>query len=187
MKIAREYDVLVLTEDVYNTLAFDQAKGPPMRLFAYDRRTDEAYKGNVISNGTFSKILAPGVRVGWLETPPRALRILHQSGVLAGGAANNYTSGVIVSALELNLVNRVFEDNIQVYAVSRRSPDRITRQERNDINNIFSAGAHENGNFFAKGETASHLPVSDTNWWIFHLDKDARTYRRRLAEHISSR
>lgn len=117
VSIAREFDILVLTEDVYNTLSYDPANGPPQRLFAYDRRTDAAYRGNVISNGTFSKILAPGARVGWLEMPPRALRAMHPSGVMGGGAANNYTSGVVTTALELNLVNRVFDDNIKVYTV----------------------------------------------------------------------
>ena len=62
------------------------------------------FQGNVISNGTFSKILGPGYRVGWLEVPPRLMAAVYNTGVLnSGGAMNNVTAGVITSALELGL------------------------------------------------------------------------------------
>ena len=62
------------------------------------------FQGNVISNGTFSKILGPGYRVGWLEIPSRLMPAVYNSGVLnSGGAMNNVAAGVITSALELGL------------------------------------------------------------------------------------
>lgn len=70
--------MLVLTEDVYNLLTFTDDGVPPPRLFAMDRMDDPEYSGNVISNGTFSKILAPGVRVGWMECPPRCVRVFSE-------------------------------------------------------------------------------------------------------------
>lgn len=85
-------------------LAYDDEK-PPKRLFAYDSFVDDDFRGNVISNGTFSKILAPGVRVGWLECSPRVIKPLRESGILkSGGAINNYTSGLVASLIELNLI-----------------------------------------------------------------------------------
>lgn len=64
---------MILTDDVYNLLTY---KGDtPQRLFSYDKLSDANYKGNVISNGTFSKILAPGIRVGWMECPPRVAQL----------------------------------------------------------------------------------------------------------------
>ena len=68
------------------------------------------FQGNVISNGTFSKILGPGYRVGWLEVPPCLMPAIYNSGVLnSGGAMNNVAAGVITSALEMGLQQRHLE------------------------------------------------------------------------------
>lgn len=75
VKISREFELLVITEDVYNMLTYTEDGVPPTRLFALDRMEDPDYRRNIISNGTFSKILAPGTRVGWMECPPRCVRL----------------------------------------------------------------------------------------------------------------
>lgn len=71
IKLARKYDILITCDDVYNILYYKDEKAPK-RLFAYDQVSDKDFKGNVISNVSFSKILGPGVRLGWLELPKRA-------------------------------------------------------------------------------------------------------------------
>ncbi|XP_011195863.1 2-aminoadipate transaminase isoform X2 [Zeugodacus cucurbitae] len=97
-KLASEYDFLILCDDVYNILNYTNAK-PTKRLFSYDNGT-----GNIISNGSFAKIIGPGVRVGWLEVPARLKPILENSGILnSGGCFNNYTSGILASLFELKL------------------------------------------------------------------------------------
>lgn len=104
VKLARKYEILIACDDVYNLLSFDDEK-PPKRLFAYDSFEDEDFRGNVISNGTFSKLIAPGVRVGWLEGSPRLVKAFRESGILkSGGAINNYTSGIIASLIEMGLI-----------------------------------------------------------------------------------
>lgn len=119
VSIAREFELLIVAEDVYNLLTYTANSAAPKRLFAYDRMTDAAYKGHVISNGTFSKLLSPGVRLGWMEMPPRCVRVFNVSGLLlSGGATNNYTSGVLATALELDLLVPILQDNINVYGVS---------------------------------------------------------------------
>lgn len=65
---SRKYNFIISCDDVYNLLDYAGDKSP-QRLFALDNPIDEAYKGTVISNGSFSKILSPGVRVGWIECP----------------------------------------------------------------------------------------------------------------------
>ncbi|XP_077986876.1 uncharacterized protein LOC144441198 isoform X2 [Glandiceps talaboti] len=113
IQLARKYNVLVVCDDVYNLLSYIPGDKPedvplpaPKRLFAYDDKLDPEYKGNVISNCTFSKILGPGLRCGWVEAPVRSLNVLRFSGITrSGGGWNNYTSGILASVIELGLLS----------------------------------------------------------------------------------
>ncbi|KAH8205361.1 hypothetical protein TruAng_000440 [Truncatella angustata] len=77
VRIARKHDVLLVTDDVYDVLRWCPTEGCncqdahllcPPRLVDVDRSLpgQDAF-GHAISNGSFSKIVAPGVRVGWME------------------------------------------------------------------------------------------------------------------------
>lgn len=117
--LARKHDLLIVCDDVYNTLYFDDEKAPK-RLFEYDRDADEEFKGHVISNGTFSKILAPGVRVGWMECAPRITEMFKNNGFLkSGGAISNYVSGVVTSMIELGLADEQLKECLKHYKEQR--------------------------------------------------------------------
>ncbi|KUJ16715.1 PLP-dependent transferase [Mollisia scopiformis] len=101
--LAREYDILLISDDVYDFLRWPAedrkahsiklAPNPP-RLVDLDRATssDDSW-GNSISNGSFSKIVAPGVRVGWAEASPKIILRLSQNGATtSGGAPSHLTS-----------------------------------------------------------------------------------------------
>lgn len=105
----------MLCDDVYNILNFGE-KPLHSRLMAYDVRTDPEYAGNVISNGSFSKIIGPGVRLGWLEVPPRLKPQLDMSGIIrSGGCFNNYTAGIVASLFELQLAQSHIERLYKAY------------------------------------------------------------------------
>ncbi|KOX72630.1 hypothetical protein WN51_01843 [Melipona quadrifasciata] len=71
VEIARINSLLVVCDDVYNLLHYGDGL-PPRRLFSYDQPTDPEYKGgNIVSNGSFSKILSPALRFGWIECSPQ--------------------------------------------------------------------------------------------------------------------
>ncbi|MEF8847531.1 MAG: PLP-dependent aminotransferase family protein [Candidatus Thermoplasmatota archaeon] len=59
LDIASEYDFLIIEDDPYGDLSFNNEKYPPIKSF--DK------KGRVIYMSTFSKILAPGFRLGWMN------------------------------------------------------------------------------------------------------------------------
>lgn len=115
--IARDYSILVVCDDVYNLLHYGDSPIPPQRLFHYDKPADPGYRGgNVVSNGSFSKILAPAVRLGWMECGLRVGNILRQSGILkSGGAVNHYVSGVVASLLSLGLEDKHLDLLISTY------------------------------------------------------------------------
>ena len=65
VELAREHELLVLEDNPYGLLRFE---GEPQRpLYALDGGDYVLYLG------TFSKILSPGIRVGWVAAPPPVL------------------------------------------------------------------------------------------------------------------
>ena len=58
LQIASEYDFLIIEDDPYGELVFEGDMIPPIKSFDT--------KGRVIYMSTFSKILAPGFRLGWM-------------------------------------------------------------------------------------------------------------------------
>ena len=61
-ELAREHEVTVLEDDPYGLVRFE-GEAPPL-LFELEGGT------NVIYSSSFSKTVAPGVRVGWFVLPP---------------------------------------------------------------------------------------------------------------------
>jgi DNA-binding transcriptional MocR family regulator len=93
VELCREHGVLLVADEVYHLLSF--AGAPPSPLAALARG------GGVLSLGSFSKILAPGLRLGWIQGSPELLRTLATCGFLdSGGGLAPFTSAVVRSALE---------------------------------------------------------------------------------------
>lgn len=78
IRLARKFDALVVSDDVYDVLRWpvaedtvEELKPSPLRLVDVDRdMVGVTTFGNAVSNGSFSKIVAPGIRTGWLEGMP---------------------------------------------------------------------------------------------------------------------
>ncbi|QKQ99710.1 PLP-dependent aminotransferase family protein [Metallosphaera tengchongensis] len=66
MELASKYDFLVVEDDAYGFLVFDGDNPPPLK--ALDK------EGRVIYLGTFSKILSPGLRLGWIVADEEIIR-----------------------------------------------------------------------------------------------------------------
>lgn len=91
--LSLQYDLLVVADEVYHLLSYRAS--PPPSLATYSP------SAHLISLGSFSKILAPGLRLGWLQTSPQLLERLMAGGLLqSGGGLNPFTSALVSSALE---------------------------------------------------------------------------------------
>jgi 2-aminoadipate transaminase len=66
VELADEYDFLIVEDSPYTELRYSGEPVPPIKHF------DDS--GRVIYLGTFSKILAPGFRVGWIAAHPHLIR-----------------------------------------------------------------------------------------------------------------
>lgn len=109
VELSREHGFVVLADEVYHCLSYEDPPPPPLASFADS--------GTVLSLGSFSKILAPGLRLGWVQGRADRLQTLAQSGLLdSGGGLNPFTAAVVRSALELGLQEQHLNRLRQVYA-----------------------------------------------------------------------
>jgi 2-aminoadipate transaminase len=80
LEIAREFDLVVVEDNPYGMLRFE---GEPLPTLAALEQEEEGFVDRVVYLGTFSKIFAPGVRLGWVHAQPG---ILHKINVGKQGA-----------------------------------------------------------------------------------------------------
>jgi 2-aminoadipate transaminase len=82
--LAKKHAFMIVEDDVYRDLSFEGQ--PPASLYALDA-ADGGH--SVIHLGSFSKILAPGLRLGWAISAPEHVTRLAESGLgrASGGAS----------------------------------------------------------------------------------------------------
>lgn len=67
LEICKKYEILILEDNPYGLLSFSGTVLPAIHSFDYDETL--GYAPNVVYLGSFSKIMAPGFRVGWMCVP----------------------------------------------------------------------------------------------------------------------
>ena len=88
--LADQYGVPIVEDDPYGQLRYDGEHLPSV-VYLDDHFRNEGnleYSGNVIYLSTFSKLLAPGLRLAWVVAPPQVIRKL----VMTKQAADLHTS-----------------------------------------------------------------------------------------------
>ncbi len=96
--ICKKHDLPVVADEVYHFLTFEKEKPIPMGCFSD--------QGPVISLGSFSKILAPGLRLGWVQAAPGLIKKMTRAGVMiSGGGFNPFTSQVVDAYIQQGLLD----------------------------------------------------------------------------------
>ena len=112
LEIARQWDLIVVEDDVYRELAYD-APAPPA-LWCADPEAP------VVRLGSFSKSLAPGLRVGWINARRDIIARLSGSGVLdSGGCPSQFTATLVAELLRGSFYETHITELRRAYA-SRR-------------------------------------------------------------------
>jgi len=93
VELAERHEFTIVADEPYNLLHF----GPqPTCLMAYDEG-----RGRVLSLGSFSKILGPGLRLGWIHAaPPLRQRFLSHGTIRSGGCLNPLVARIVQGPLE---------------------------------------------------------------------------------------
>lgn len=78
--LADRYGIPIIEDDPYGQLRYEGEHLPPLVVLDRENlRRDPGYSiGNVIYLSTFSKTLAPGLRLGWIVAPPEVIAKLVQ-------------------------------------------------------------------------------------------------------------
>jgi len=78
--MADRYGIPIVEDDPYGQLRYEGEHIPPLVVLDRENlRRDDGYSiGNVIYLSTFSKTLAPGIRLGWIVAPPEIITKLVQ-------------------------------------------------------------------------------------------------------------
>ncbi|MEP6895000.1 MAG: PLP-dependent aminotransferase family protein [Chloroflexota bacterium] len=121
IELAQQFDFLILADEVYQLLSY--TADPPKPFAVY---TDIE---NVISLGSFSKILAPGLRLGWVQAHPNIIKRLVTSGLLdSGGGMNPFTSAIIRGVLESGDLEKHLHYLIETYRSRLQKLDSMLQQ-----------------------------------------------------------
>ena len=91
---AQQSNFLILADEVYHFLPYTQM--PPQPFAAFSEHVEQ-----VISVTSFSKILAPGLRLGWIQAHSAVIERLAGSGLLdSGGGMNPFNSALVRGLIE---------------------------------------------------------------------------------------
>ena len=109
--IARRFQILIVSDEVYLLLAFN-CPTPPRSLLEYDEDQE-----TVLAINSFSKLLGPGLRLGWIEASPKHVKFLEKTGYIqSGGGLNPFTSTIVEGFIRrgeqlehINHLNNVYQ------------------------------------------------------------------------------
>lgn len=77
IELAERYGVPIIEDDPYGQLRYEGEHLPSLNVLdSQTRAQDRCYSGNVIYLSTFSKTLAPGIRLAWVIAPPEVIHKL---------------------------------------------------------------------------------------------------------------
>lgn len=95
-ELSERYNFFIVADEVYQLLNYTSNPPPPMTYSDASER--------VLSLGSFSKILAPGLKLGWMHAKPNLLSPFTNCGYLdSGGGLNPFVSSIVGSVIELGL------------------------------------------------------------------------------------
>lgn len=124
VELAQEYGTIVLEDDAYHDLRYAGEPIPPIQTLDTS--------GSVWYTGTFSKIVGPGMRLGWLVAPAE---VITQISVLkTDGSSNVFGSHVIAEWLPEHLDDHIAQlkeiysrrRDIMIESLKRHMPEGVT-------------------------------------------------------------
>jgi len=121
VELAKKHNFLILADEVYQFLCYTQT--PPKSFGAY------IDSEKVISLGSFSKILAPGLRLGWVHTHSSIMQRIITCGQLdSGGGMNPFTSAIVRSLIENGGLEKNISSLLSIFQSRIQAMDKLLQK-----------------------------------------------------------
>ena len=104
IELAQKYDVIILDDDCYGGVNFEKEPTPKTLYALGDPES-------IFHVGSFSKIVAPGIRLGYLIVPERYTEQIIASKKVFEGGTSFFTSSILAEFLKDNLWPHVEKHN----------------------------------------------------------------------------
>lgn len=125
VELSRKHGFIIAADEVYQMLWYRDPPPPALGTWAEE--------GNVLSMGSFSKILAPAMRLGWIQTNPELMSRLLASGIInSGGSLNQFASHIVRNAIEEGLLDGLIRRLRQAFRKRVEAMDRALQAETAD-------------------------------------------------------
>lgn len=125
-QLSREHNFIIVADEVYHLLNFTAHPPKPLAGFID--------QGNILSLGSFSKILAPGLRLGWILATPQHNQTFAACGLIdSGGGLNPFTSGIVRGLLETDGLQANIKHLCDVYGARVAALDASLRSNLPEV------------------------------------------------------
>jgi len=140
VEVAARHRLFIIEDDAYGDLRFEGAPVPPLAALAKEAGAEDY----VIHLSTLSKIVAPGLRVGWMAATPEVLRRC----AIAKQAADLGTSPWMQYAAAQYLKGGAIERNVQrIAAAYRERAQAMVQALRSELAGKFMFSEPQGGMF----------------------------------------
>ncbi len=143
LELAVQYKVLVVEDDPYGELYFGDAP-PPRSMMAMTKEV-EGSREWVAYCGSFSKVLSPGLRVGWMIAQPALLANAVMCKQFSDAHTSNLTQAIAAHYLALNRMDAALDVVRKTYADRAQTMADCLRK---DLGDAIAFSQPQGGMFF---------------------------------------
>lgn len=116
VELAQQYNVTILEDSTYHMLYFNDDNPPPLMLKQYDEGGNGEH---VVAVGSFSKILMPALRQGWIWASDSKMSIIRS--YKSDSAASAFNSAIVADYLKSGKVDTQVKAARELYGSKARA------------------------------------------------------------------
>ena len=155
LELAVKYQVPVVEDDPYGDLYFDQPPPPSILALAGDVPGARDW---LVYCGSLSKVLSPGLRIGWMIAPPRLLANATMCKQFSDAHTSTFAQATAAQYLKAGRMNATLANVRDVYAQRARAMGKALKRELGDALAFEQPGG---GLFFWARLTGANGGISD--------------------------